>query len=57
MKGNDFIHDNVRNEYGKIALENYESSILKNNISSEEISSNVGYTEEELAMAPEGAGR
>ena len=55
MKGNDFIHDNVRNEYGKIALENYESSILKNKISSEEMSSKVGYTEEELAMAPEGA--
>lgn len=55
MKGTDFIHDNVRNEYGRIALEIYEDSIIKENLSSEEMSSNVGYTEEELAMAPEGS--
>jgi len=55
MSGSDFVHDNVRKEYGKIAIENQGNLMIKENISSEEMSANVGYTEEELALAPEGA--
>lgn len=55
MSINEFIQDNVRRDYGKIALEEQKDSIINETISSEEMSSNVGYTEEELAMVPEGA--
>ena len=55
MSGNGFVHDNVRKEYGKIAQENHTDSIIKEKISSEDMSSNLGYTPEELALAPEGA--
>lgn len=46
------IHDSVREEYTKIALENHEESILTNTVSDENMSATVGYTEEDLAMAP-----
>lgn len=49
------VQDRVREDYGKIALENHEESILTEADSSETVSSSVGYTEEDLAMAPEGA--
>jgi len=49
------VQDRLRKDYGKIALENHEESILTEVDSMENISSSVGYTEEELAMAPEGA--
>ena len=55
MKGNDFIHDNLRKEYGKIAQEERVDSIIKESISSDDMSENLGYTKEELALAPEGA--
>ena len=45
----------MQKEYGKIAIENQGNLMIKENISSEEMSANVGYTEEELALAPEGA--
>lgn len=51
----EFVQDNVRKEYGKIALENHEESIMTETISSESMSASVGYTIEELSMAPEGA--
>lgn len=51
----EFVQDNVRKEYGKIALENHEESIMMEMVSSESISASVGYTIEELSMAPEGA--
>lgn len=51
----DFVQDNVRKEYGKIALENHEESIMMETVSSESMSASVGYTKEELSMAPEGA--
>lgn len=49
------VQDRVRQDYGKIALDNHEESILIESDSSEQVSSSVGYTEEDLAMAPEGA--
>ena len=49
------IHDSVRRDYGKIAREEFEGSVLSGNNGSKEISSSVGYTQEELALAPEGA--
>lgn len=49
------IQDRVRNDYSKIAVENHEESILIQKDSSEDVSASVGYTEEDLAMAPEGA--
>lgn len=49
------VQDRVRKDYGKIALENHEESILTEVNSIENVSSSVGYTEEELAMAPKGA--
>ena len=49
------IRDRVRNDYSKIAVENHEESILIQKDSSEDVSASVGYTEEDLAMAPEGA--
>lgn len=55
MSGSEFIHDNVRREYKKIALEDQKTSLIKESISSEDMSANVGYTQEELALAPEGA--
>lgn len=55
MSTNEFVQDNVRRDYGKIALEEQKNSIINETISSEEMSSSVGYTEEELAMVPEGA--
>lgn len=48
-------NDSVRNEYSKIALEQQDETILMGTTSSEEISATVGYTAEELALAPEGA--
>ncbi|MGN1141588.1 MAG: hypothetical protein ACI4TF_10330 [Oliverpabstia sp.] len=51
----EFVQDNVRKEYGKIALENHEESIMMETVSSESMSASVGYTIEELSMAPEGA--
>ena len=47
--------DRVREDYSKIALENHSDTILTATDSSENVSSSVGYTEEDLAMAPEGA--
>lgn len=49
------IYESVRKEYGKIAMEQHEDSIMTETISSESMSAMVGYTPEELAMAPEGA--
>lgn len=49
------IYESVRKEYGKIAMEQHEESIMTETISSESMSAMVGYTPEELAMAPEGA--
>ena len=49
------IQDRVREDYSKIALENHKDTILVETDSSENVSSSVGYTEEDLAMAPEGA--
>lgn len=49
------IYESVRKEYGKIAMEQHEDSIMTETISSESMSATVGYTPEELAMAPEGA--
>ena len=47
------IQERVRADYSKIALENSGETILTGSESSEIISSSVGYTEEDLAMAPE----
>ena len=49
------IYESVRKEYGKIVMEQHEDSIMTETISSESMSATVGYTPEELAMAPEGA--
>lgn len=49
------IQENIREEYSKIALGNQKESVMTETISSEEMATNVGYTKEELAMAPEGA--
>lgn len=49
------IQENIREEYSKIALGNQKESVMTETISSEEMAANVGYTKEELAMAPEGA--
>lgn len=46
------IHDIVRNDYGKIALEETNATILSGNSSSETMSSRVGYTPDDLALAP-----
>ena len=46
------IHDIVRNDYSKIALEQEGMTILTGTASSEDVSSSVGYTEDYLAMAP-----
>ncbi len=46
------IQDTVRNEYAKIALEQHEETMLTETITSDEMSSNLGYTPEELALAP-----
>ena len=48
------IYESVRKEYGKIAMEQHEDSIMTETISAENMSATVGYTPEELAMAPEG---
>ena len=45
------IHDIVRNDYGKIALEETNATILSGNSSSETMSSSVGYTPDDLALA------
>ena len=47
------VQERVRADYGKIALKNKEESILIETETSEKVSSSVGYTEEELALAPE----
>lgn len=49
------IQERIRRDYSKIALEKHEESILIENETYENVSSSVGYTKEELAMAPEGA--
>lgn len=54
MMNSDKLYDTVRSDYSKIAQE-AEGSILMGSDSSEEVSSSVGYTPEELALAPEGA--
>ena len=46
------IHDIVRNDYGKIALEETNATILSGNSSSETMSSSVGYTPDDLELAP-----
>lgn len=48
------IYDIVRNDYSKIATEE-SSSLINDGKSSETLSSSVGYSPEELALAPEGA--
>ena len=50
------IHDSVRNDYGQIAADS-ENTILSGEYTADTMSSSVGYTEEELAMAPEGANK
>ena len=47
--------ESVRKAYGEIALDSQKETILTETVSSEEMSASVGYTPEELAMAPEGA--
>lgn len=49
------IQDRVRKDYSEIAKENHKNSILVETDTSENVSSSVGYTAEDLAMAPEGA--
>lgn len=49
------IQDNVRKEYRKIAVEPLEDTILSGVSTAEQTSASIGYTEEELALAPEGA--
>ena len=49
------IQDNVRKEYRKIAVESLENTILSGDATSEQTSASIGYTKEELALAPEGA--
>ena len=44
-----------RRDSGTLAREQFEGSVLRGNNGSKEISSSVGYTQEELALAPEGA--
>lgn len=51
------IHDSVRNDYSRIAAGNTEETILSGKESAETVSASVGYTEEELALAPEGANK
>lgn len=46
------IHDIVRNDYAKIALEETTTTILSGNTSSETMSSSVGYPPDILALAP-----
>ena len=46
------IQKRVREDYSKIAVGNTTESILTGSDSSENVSSSVGYTEEDLAMAP-----
>lgn len=46
------IQERVRADYSKIVSGNSEESILTGSESSENVSSSVGYTEEDLAMAP-----
>ena len=46
------IQERVRKDYGKIAMGSQEESILTGEESSETVSSSVGYTQEDLAMAP-----
>lgn len=46
------IQERVRADYSKIAVGIQEENILTGNESSENVSSSVGYTEEDLAMAP-----
>lgn len=46
------IQERVRADYSNIALENSKDSITMGNESSDGVSSSVGYTQEDLAMAP-----
>ena len=46
------IQERVRKDYSKIAMGSQEESILTGEESSEAVSSSVGYTQEDLAMAP-----
>ena len=50
------VHDSVRNDYGQIAADS-ENTILSGEYTADTMSASVGYTEEELAMAPEGANK
>lgn len=50
------IHDSVRNDYGQIAADS-ENTILSGEYTADTMSASVGYTEEELALAPEGANK
>ena len=49
------IHDIVRRDYANIALEKKENSIVNDRKENQVVSATVGYTPEELALAPEGA--
>lgn len=49
------IHDIVRRDYANIALEKKENSIVNDRKENQVVSATVGYTSEELALAPEGA--
>ena len=51
------IHDIVRRDYANIALEKKENSIVNDRKENQVVSATVGYTPEELALAPEGANR
>lgn len=49
------IHDIVRRDYANIALQKKENSIVNDSEENQVVSATVGYTPEELALAPEGA--
>lgn len=51
------IHDSVRNDYSQIAAGDMDKTILHVTRTTAEMSASVGYTEEELALAPEGANK
>lgn len=49
------VQERIRKDYSEIALEHYEESILEEKETTEHVLASVGYTEEELALAPQGA--
>lgn len=49
------VQERIRKDYSEIALENHKESILEEKDTTEHVLASVGYTEEELALAPQGA--